>query len=99
MQQQAMILLLLILFAVGLPSVGAGWLGKIMIDRVGRYPSTTPRIQMDILIKLVVLEVVSFTLLLAVFKVLSVPADIEEENLKTVYLQRSIVIWEKQPYC
>lgn len=93
MQQQAMILLLLILFSVGLPSVGAGWLGKHMIDNIGRYPSRTPAIQMGLLIKLVVLEVVSFTLLLAVFKVLSVPADIEEESLKMVYLQRSSVIW------
>ncbi|HSA31958.1 MAG TPA: hypothetical protein P5160_09220 [Candidatus Omnitrophota bacterium] len=92
MQQQALILLFLILFAVGLPSIGAGWLGKHLIDTLGRYPSKTPAIQMSILVKLVVLEMVSFTLLLAILKVLSVPIE-EVEKPKVVHLQRSVVIW------
>ncbi len=95
MNQQGVILLCLILLAVGLPSIGAGWLGKHLIDGLGRYPSKAPVIQMSIFIKLIVLEVVSFTLLLGVFKILSAPMDTEEEKnlMEKVHLQRSVVIW------
>lgn len=53
-----------------IPSLGVGWLGYKMITRLGRYPSKTPAIQLSILIKLTVIEVVSLTLLLLLFKIL-----------------------------
>lgn len=53
-----------------IPSVGVAWLGYKLIDKLGRYPSKTPAIQMSVLIKLVVLEVASMTALLLFFKIL-----------------------------
>jgi len=53
-----------------IPCVGVAWIGKNLLDRLGRYPSKTPAIQMSIVVKLTVLEVVSMTLLLLFFKIL-----------------------------
>ena len=55
-----------------IPCIGIGWMGKKLIDQLGRYPSRTPAVQMSVLVKLVVLEVVSFTLLAGFLKALSV---------------------------
>jgi len=41
-----------------------------LINQLGRYPSRTPAIQLSVVLKLVVLEVVSWTLLLLFFKIL-----------------------------
>jgi len=57
----------IILFAC----VGVGWIGKNMLDQLGRYPSKTPAIQMGVLFKLVVVEVVSMTLIVLFFKALT----------------------------
>lgn len=51
--------------------IGIGWIGKNLIDDLGRFPSKTPAIQMGILFKLVVLEVVSMTLIVLFFKALT----------------------------
>jgi len=51
--------------------IGIGWIGKGLLDNLGRYPSKTPAIQMGILFKLVVLEVVSITLIVLFFKSLT----------------------------
>jgi hypothetical protein len=53
-----------------IPCVGIGWLGYDLLTRLGRYPSKTPAIQMSVLFKLVIVEVLSLTLLLIFFKVL-----------------------------
>lgn len=54
-----------------IPCVGISWIGKNLIEQLGRYPSKTPAIQMSVLFKLVVIEVVSMTLLIILLKVLS----------------------------
>lgn len=51
--------------------IGIGWIGKNLLDDLGRYPSRTPAIQLGILFKLVVLEVVSMTLMILFFKALT----------------------------
>lgn len=53
-----------------IPSISVTWVGFKMITRLGQYPSKTPAIQLSIMFKLIVIEVVSFTLLLTFFKVL-----------------------------
>ena len=60
------------IFFVGIifPCAGASFLGKKLIDKLGRYPSRTPIIQLEILFPLIVVEVISFTILLSIFKVL-----------------------------
>lgn len=55
---------------ITIPCVGVAWLGKSLIDKLGTYPSKTPAIQVDMVIKLAFLEVVSFALLLGFFKAL-----------------------------
>ena len=53
-----------------IPCIGIGWISVKFINRLGRYPSKTPAIQMSILWKLIFVEVISLTLLLGFFKVL-----------------------------
>ena len=53
-----------------IPCIGIGWIGLKLINKLGRYPSKTPAIQMNILFKLVFIEVISLTLLIGFFKVL-----------------------------
>ncbi len=53
-----------------IPTMGVGYLGYKLISKLGRYPSKTPAIQLSILVKLVVIEVVSLTLMLVMFKIL-----------------------------
>jgi hypothetical protein len=55
---------------MAIPCVGVTWLGKNLIDRLGRYPSKTTAIQMSVFFKLIVIEVVSVTLILIFFKAL-----------------------------
>ena len=53
-----------------IPCIGIGWIGLKLINKLGRYPSKTPAIQMNVLFKLIFIEVISFTLLIGFFKVL-----------------------------
>lgn len=67
----AAVVFILIFFVVMLiPCVGVAWLGSKLINKLGRYPSKTPALQISIIFRLAVLEVVSFTLLLVFFKIL-----------------------------
>jgi len=69
----AAIVFILLFFAFTIiPCVGTAIIGVNLINKLGRFPSKTPSVQMSVLFQLVVLEVVSFTLILAFFKVLSV---------------------------
>jgi hypothetical protein len=70
MGSAAVVFVCIFFVLVTIPCVGIAWLGKRMIDKVGNFPSKTPGIQMEIVIKLVFLEIVSMTLLLLFFKVL-----------------------------
>ena len=51
--------------------IGVGWIGRNLLEDLGRFPSKTPAIQMGILFKLVVLEVTGMTLLVLFFKALT----------------------------
>ena len=55
---------------IAIPCVGIAWLGTRFINKLGRFPSKTPAIQMSIVFKLLLLEIVSWTLLLLFFKIL-----------------------------
>jgi TRAP-type C4-dicarboxylate transport system permease small subunit len=68
----AIIFMVVFYVLILLPCVGIGWLGYDLLTRLGKYPSKTPAIQMSVLFKLVVIEIVSLTLILAFLKVMSV---------------------------
>ncbi|OGX24728.1 MAG: hypothetical protein A3D10_06835 [Omnitrophica WOR_2 bacterium RIFCSPHIGHO2_02_FULL_48_11] len=66
----AFIFIIIFIVLMGIPCVGVAWIGTRLINQLGRYPSRTPAIQLSVVLKLVVLEVVSWTLLLLFFKIL-----------------------------
>lgn len=67
----AFVFILVFYVLILIPCIGIGWLGYDLLDRLGRFPSKTPAIQMSVLFKLVLIEVVSLTLILLFFKALS----------------------------
>ncbi len=71
----AFIFIVVFYILIMIPCVGIGWLGYDLLDRLGRFPSKTPAIQMSVLFKLVMLEIVSMTLILVFFKALSSSVD------------------------
>jgi len=70
MANVAAVFILIFYVMIIIPCVGVSVIGYKLIDKLGRFPSKTPAIQMGVLVKLVVVEVVSFTLLLSFFKAL-----------------------------
>mgnify|MGYP000869305497 CR=1 FL=1 len=67
----SLILVGLFFLMINVPCAIIFWLGRKFIEKLGRYPSQTPAIQIDLCIKLAIVEVVSFTFIMAVFKILS----------------------------
>lgn len=67
----SLIFLIMIIVVIGVPCVGIGFIGYHMMTRLGRYPSKTPAITLSVFIKLVVIEVISFALLIAFFRIFS----------------------------
>ena len=65
-----MLILIAIWFVIiVIPCVGIGFIGKRLINRLGKFPSKTSGITLNIMWKLIVIEVVSLTLILLFFKV------------------------------
>jgi len=44
-------------------------IGRKMIERLGQYPSQAPAIQLSIFLKLVVIEIISFTCLIGFYHI------------------------------
>ena len=53
-----------------IPCIGIAWIGTRLINKLGRYPSKTPAIQLSVVLQLAVLEIGSWTLILLFFKIL-----------------------------
>lgn len=70
MGSAATIFVLIYFIIILIPCLGVGWLGFKLITKLGQFPSKTPAVQLGIMIKLVIVEVVSLTLLLMFFKIL-----------------------------
>lgn len=70
MGSAATIFILIYFIIIFIPCLGVGWLGFKLITKLGQFPSKTPAVQLGIMIKLVIVEVVSLTLLLMFFKIL-----------------------------
>ena len=70
MGSEAFIFVIIFAVLMSIPCIGIAWVGKGMIDKLGKFPSKTPTIQMSIILKLAFVEIVSFTLLLLFFKIL-----------------------------
>lgn len=71
MGTSSLVLIGLFFLAINVPCLAIVWLGMKFFDQMGRHPSKTPAIQMNIVLKLAVIEVGAFTLILALFKILS----------------------------
>lgn len=67
----SIVLICLFFLAVNIPCIVIAWLGSKYIGQLGRFPSKTAAIQMSLCLKLVVIEVASFTFILMLFKALS----------------------------
>lgn len=63
-------LLVIVMFAVlmAVPCLGVALIGYRLINKLGRYPSKTPEIQMSICLKLFVIEFISFGMIYVFFK-------------------------------
>lgn len=70
----ALILVGLFFIGIAVPCILVAWIGFKFIGQLGQYPSKTPSIQMSICLKLFIIEVATFTVLFALFKVLA-PAE------------------------
>jgi hypothetical protein len=70
MASAAIIFIVIFYTLLLIPCIGISWLGSKLIEKLGRYPSKTPAIQLSVMLKLAVVEVVSFALLLTFFKAL-----------------------------
>ena len=51
-------------FIIIVPCILVAILGKKMINQLGNYPTQTPYIQLDIVLQLIIIEIVTFTLLI-----------------------------------
>jgi hypothetical protein len=70
MASTALVFIAIFYILMFIPCLGVGWIGYKLITRLGRYPSRTPAIQLGVMLKLVIVEVVSLTLILLMFKIL-----------------------------
>jgi len=65
-----LIFILVFFILIIIPCAGIIWIGTKLLNKLGRYPSKTPAIQLSIIWPLIIIEVVSFTLLVGFFKIL-----------------------------
>ena len=68
---ESIVLILLFFVIILIPCVGVSIMGSKMIDQLGQFPSRAPVIHMSVLLKLSVLEIISFAMLLVFFRVFS----------------------------
>ncbi|MDP8265943.1 MAG: hypothetical protein P9M07_03250 [Candidatus Aceula meridiana] len=67
----SLILVLSFFVVIALPCIGVCVLGWKLARRIAFYPSKTPAIQLSILLKLTLLEIISFSLLLILYHILA----------------------------
>ena len=65
------ILILIVAIIMAVPCVGVSLLGFKMLTKLAYYPSKTPAIQLSILVKLVIVQIISIALLLLFYHALS----------------------------
>ena len=68
---EGLIFIGLMLFVVGVPCVAVAVLGTKLIDHIVQYPTKSARLQMGVCVQLLVIEILSFLLLAAFFKIFS----------------------------
>jgi len=68
---ESIIFLLVFTVIIVVPCVFVALLGKKMIDRLGQFPSQAPVIQMGVLLKLAVIEMVTFIALIIFYHIFS----------------------------
>ena len=71
MPMTSVMLIALFFVAINIPCIAIAWLGSRFIEKLGRFPSQTPAIQTGVVLHLVIIEVSTFTFILALFKILS----------------------------
>ena len=70
MDRAGLVLIGLFFLIINLTCAAMVWLGVRFFDQMGRYPSKTPAIQLSVFWKLIVVEIITMFLLLAVYHAL-----------------------------
>jgi hypothetical protein len=68
---EGLIFIGLMLFVVGVPCVAVAVLGTKLIDHIGQYPTKSAKLQMSVCVQLLLVEIFSFLVLAAFFKIFS----------------------------
>ena len=64
------LLISIVLIIIGVPCTAIAWLGLKVIKKLSYYPSKTPAVQLSILFKLLVIEVISVALMLMFYNLM-----------------------------
>jgi len=71
MGSAALILFLVFFFIIAIPCIGVAMLGSDLVNRLAFHPSKTPAIQLRVILKLVILEIISFGMLMSAYHILA----------------------------
>ena len=79
-----LILISIFFVIIVIPCVGVSVLGVKMLNQLGQFPSKTPAIQLSIVKKLVLFEVIGFTLLIIFYHYFAdYESEIKQEQVQT----------------
>jgi len=67
----ALVLFAMFFVIIAIPCVGVAVLGWNLANRLAFYPSKTPAIHLSVILKLVILETISFGLLMFLYHILA----------------------------
>ena len=67
--QEGIILISIFFIIMAVPCIGVAWIGYRMLNQLGQHPSKTPAIQMSIFLKLIVIELVSFGMIIGFYRI------------------------------
>ncbi len=79
----SLVLILMFLVIMGIPCTGVAILGTKMINKLGNFPSKTPAIQLSVFWKLLIIEVVGFTMLIGFYHLFAdYSGELKKEKMK-----------------
>ncbi len=94
-----MVFIGIFLIIVSIPCVGITYVGLKLIYDLGHFPSKTPIIQMSVLLKLAIIEIISVTLLVIFYHMLS-GAGTEEQTTRQYQKNtewKVVSVFEQEP--
>lgn len=69
---EGILFIFIFLALISIPCIGVALIGYRMINKLGRFPSRTPEIQMSIFLKLILIEAVSFGMIYLFYRFFSI---------------------------